>query len=77
MESVEQVVTELNAMLDQGVSVELSREDPGAFVLRVVLDGPECEDCLVPDETLAMIATDSLERRGVPVSTVKVEHPPV
>lgn len=74
MAAVDDAARELNAMLDEGVNVELQERDDREFLLRVVLDDASCADCLVPDGTLALIATDALERRGVAVSAVTIEH---
>lgn len=77
MNPTDEAVEELNTMLDEGVTVTLSDVQDGAFLLRVVLDDAGCADCLVPDDTLRMIATDALQRRGVEVTTLSIEHAPV
>lgn len=77
MAAVDEATQELNTMLDDGVNVELSERVPREFLVRVVLDDASCADCLVPDTTLSMIATDALERRGVAVSAVTIEHAPL
>lgn len=66
---------ELNAMLDQGVTVDLVDVDSGTYELRLVLDQSACADCLVPDPTLISIATDALERRGATVRSMSVLRP--
>lgn len=66
---------ELNAMLDEGVTVELVDVDGGMYELRLVLDDAACADCLVPDPTLISIATDALERRGETVRSMSVLRP--
>lgn len=76
MGATDEAVQELNAMLDEGVHVEFADAEGGEFLLRVVLDDAGCADCLVPDETLQAIAKDALERRGVTVSTLAIEHAP-
>lgn len=77
MKPTEEAVDELNTMLDEGVTVEITDEEAGAYRLRVVLDDADCADCLVPDDTLRMIAADALRRRGVEVSSLDIEHAPV
>jgi hypothetical protein len=66
---------ELNAMLDEGVTVDLVDVAGGAYELRLVLDESACADCLVPDPTLISIATDALQRRGATVSSMSVLRP--
>jgi hypothetical protein len=73
---IDEVEQELDAMLDEGVHVELTDGAGGAYRLRVVLTDAACQDCLVPDATLSAIATDALARRGLPVTSVDVEHAP-
>lgn len=77
MAATDEAVQELNTMLDEGVHVELAEAGGSDFLLRVVLDDAGCEDCLVPDETLRAIARDALERRGVSVGELQIEHAPV
>lgn len=67
---------ELNEMLDEGVHVEITDIEEGAYRLRVVVDDQACADCLVPDGTLESIASDSLRRRGAQVTSMSVEHGP-
>lgn len=66
---------ELNAMLDEGVTVELVDLDSGTYELRLLLDESACADCLVPDPTLVSIATDALQRRGETVRSMSVLRP--
>jgi len=66
---------ELNAMLDEGVTVDIVDLERGAYELRLVLDESACADCLVPDPTLISIATDALQRRGATVSSMAVLRP--
>lgn len=78
MTPTNEAVTELNTMLDEGVTVELADGvKPGEYRLQVVLADEGCADCLVPDDTLRMIATDALQRRGVEVTSLRIEHAPV
>jgi len=69
------VSDELNLMLDDGVTVSLDDLGDGAFVLNLHIDTSACADCVVPDETLAGIAEDTLRRVGATVSTVSVHRP--
>jgi hypothetical protein len=66
---------ELDAMLDEGVTVQLVDVDSGTYELRLVLDASACADCLVPDPTLISIATDALARRGETVRSMSVLRP--
>ncbi len=66
---------ELNAMLDEGVTVDIVDLERGAYELRLVMDASACADCLVPDPTLISIATDALQRRGTTVSSMSVLRP--
>lgn len=76
MSTTDEAVAELNAMLDEGVNLEVIGEDAGAFTFRVVLDDAGCADCLVPDDTLRMIAQDALTRRGATVRSIAIQHAP-
>jgi hypothetical protein len=66
---------ELDAMLDEGVTVELVDLDSGTYELRLLLDESACADCLVPDPTLVSIATEALQRRGETVRSMSVLRP--
>ncbi|TFV64751.1 hypothetical protein E4P41_00480 [Geodermatophilus sp. DF01-2] len=66
---------ELTAMLDDGVSVEIADVEAGVYELRLSFADSACADCLVPEPTLIAIATDALERRGAPVTTMTVQRP--
>lgn len=68
----EDVEGELDAMLDDGVTVQLVDGQDGRFQLKVLVDETACEECLVPDSTLSGIVTDALERRGARVASVSV-----
>jgi hypothetical protein len=71
---IDEVERELNAMLDEGVRVRLTDQEPGAYRLLVIVRDQSCADCLVPDATLRAIAADALGRRGLVISSVTVEH---
>lgn len=66
--------TELNEMLDEGVHLEVVDRGEGSFALRVRVDDQGCAECLVPDATLSAIATDALQRQGLAVAAVSVDH---
>jgi hypothetical protein len=72
MQLLETVADELSLMLDEGVTVTLTEGESGAFVLNLHIDLTACEDCLVPDETIAGIAEDALRRGGATVTAVQV-----
>jgi Fe-S cluster biogenesis protein NfuA len=65
---------ELNAMLDEGITVAVQGDAGGIFKVKVTVESQACADCLVPDETLAAIAADALRRQGAEVTSVVVEH---
>lgn len=69
---LEAVAEELTVMLDVGVTVSLDDSGDGAFVLSLYIDQAACADCLVPDEVLAGIAKDALQRGGAPATSVAV-----
>lgn len=71
---IDEVERELNAMLDEGVQVRLTDQEPGAYRLLVIVRDQACVDCLVPDAMLRAIAADALGRRGLACSSVTVEH---
>jgi len=71
---VSEAEAELSAMLDEGVTVRLDDGADGAYTLRLQVDEAACAECLVPDETLAAIAADALQRRGADVASVSVQH---
>jgi hypothetical protein len=43
--------------------------------LRLVLDGVECKDCVMPREHLEMVALDALRRADQPVTAVRFVDP--
>lgn len=73
MPDTDDAVQELESMLDEGVSLELANPSENDYRLLVRVDAG-CEDCLVPDEVMAQILMDALDRRGVPVGEVSVVH---
>lgn len=73
MSVIKATEAELNAMLDDGVSVAVLGTD-GVFTVKVVVEPHACADCLVPDETLSAIAADALRRHGAQVTSVVVQH---
>ncbi|MPZ89839.1 MAG: hypothetical protein GEU81_17670 [Nitriliruptorales bacterium] len=74
MASTDEALQELNAMMDEGVRLELVTSAEGSYRLRVVLEDMSCADCLVPDATLRQIAADTLRRRNLIVDSVAIEH---
>ena len=66
-----------DAALSEGDLARLraSNVDAGVYELRLAMDESACADCLVPDPTLVSIATDALQRRGVPVASMSVLRP--
>ena len=73
MAATDDAVQEVQAMMDEGVWLDLEQRAAGSFVLGVRVD-EGCEDCLVPEEVMRGILSDALARRGVPVETVVVER---
>lgn len=73
MPAADDAVRELETMLDEGVSLSLANPSANDYELRVQVE-EGCEDCLVPDEVMAQILTDALDRRGVAVNEVTVVH---
>jgi hypothetical protein len=74
MSVISDTESELDAMLDDGVSVRITADEAGGHTVRVLVEEHACADCLVPDATLSSIAADSLRRRGAVVTSVVVEH---
>jgi hypothetical protein len=75
MSTTTEAEQELSTMLDEGVTVALVDLGAGTYELRLAVDEAVCAECLVPDPTLVSIATDALERRGAPVSSMSVLRP--
>ena len=72
MAATDDAVQELEAMLDEGVHLDLENAGEG-LVLTVRVD-EGCEDCLVPDDVMRHILTDALARRGVTPSALEIRH---
>ena len=64
MAATDEALVELNAMMDEGIRLELDEQTAGTYRLVVHLEDASCADCLVPDATLQAIAVDALQRRG-------------
>ena len=75
MSAATEAAQELNAMLDEGVSIALVDTADHVYELQLRFEDAACAECLVPDPTLVAIATDALERRGVPVEAMTVVRP--
>lgn len=73
---LDEAVGELRAMVAlDGGDVELVSAGGGAVALRLILEGAECRECVMPREFLEQIALDLVSTRLADVSVVTIEDP--
>lgn len=73
-EALATAAAELTEMMDEGINLDVQPTSERRFRLRVTVDDAACAECLVPDDTLGAIASDTLRRHGIDVLEVAVEH---
>ena len=73
---LDEAVGELRAMVAlDGGDVELVSASPDRVALRLILEGAECRECVMPREFLEQIALDLVSTRFANVSVVTIEDP--
>ncbi|MCY3634080.1 MAG: NifU family protein [bacterium] len=73
---LEEAVGELRALVAlDGGEVELVSATGSAVALRLILEGAECRECVMPREFLEQIALDLVSTRLADVSVVTIEDP--
>ena len=73
---LDEAVGELRAMVAlDGGDVELVSASPDTVALRLILEGAECRECVMPREFLEQIALDLVSTRFANVSVVTIEDP--
>lgn len=73
---LDEAVGELRAMVAlDGGDVELVSAGGGTVALRLILEGAECRECVMPREFLEQIALDLVSTRLSDVSAVTIEDP--
>jgi hypothetical protein len=76
--AIDRSLGELRAVLAaDGADLILAATDAaaGSVTLRLVLDGSDCADCVVPAPLIADIAQAAFDKSGAGVSTVVVDDP--
>lgn len=58
-----------------GGDIELVDAADGAVSLRLLLEGAECRECVMPKEFLEQIALDMMGRRVPAISSVAIDDP--
>ncbi len=73
---LEEAVGELRALVAlDGGDVELVSATGDTVALRLVLEGAECRECVMPKEFLEQIALEMVTARLNGVSTVTIDDP--
>ena len=75
---LDEAVGELRAMVAlDGGDVELVSAADATVALRLILEGAECRECVMPKEFLEQIALDLVSTRVAEVSFVTIDDPRV
>ena len=73
---LDEAVGELRSLVAlDGGDVELVSADAGTVALRLILEGAECRECVMPKEFLEQIDLDMVSTRLGNVSAVTVDDP--
>ena len=73
---LDEAVGELRALVAlDGGDVELVTATETQVDLRLILEGAECRECVMPKEFLEQIALDLVSTRLAEVSTVTIDDP--
>ena len=73
---LDEAVGELRALVAlDGGDVEFVSAIGGTVALRLILEGAECRECVMPKEFLEQIALDMLTTRLNEVSAVTIDDP--
>ncbi len=73
---LDEAVGELRALVAlDGGDVELVSATGGTVALRLILEGAECRECVMPKEFLEQIALDMVTTRITEVSAVSIDDP--
>lgn len=73
---LDEAVGELRALVAlDGGDVELVSANEGTVALRLILEGAECRECVMPKEFLEQVALDMVTTRLNEVSTVTIDDP--
>lgn len=73
---LDEAVGELRALVAlDGGDVELVSANEGTVALRLILEGAECRECVMPKEFLEQIALDMVTTRLSGVNTVTIDDP--
>ncbi len=73
---LDEAVGELRALVAlDGGDVEFVSAAEGTVALRLILEGAECRECVMPKEFLEQIALDMVTTRIADVSTVSIDDP--
>ena len=75
---LDEAVGELRALVAlDGGDIELVSATGGTVALRLILEGAECRECVMPKEFLEQIALDMVSNRLSQVNAVSVDDPRV
>ena len=73
---LDEAVGELRALVAlDGGDVELVSANEGTVALRLILEGAECRECVMPKEFLEQIALDMVTTRIAEVAAVTIDDP--
>ena len=73
---LDEAVGEVRALVTlDGGDVELISATGGTVALRLILEGAECRECVMPKEFLEQIALDMVRTRLDQISAVTIDDP--
>lgn len=73
---LDEAVDELRALVAlDGGDVELVSAEEGTVALRLILEGTECRECVMPKEFLEQIALDMVSTRIAEIDAVSIDDP--
>ncbi len=73
---LDEAVGELRSLVAlDGGDVELVSADAGTVALRLILEGAECRECVMPKEFLEQIFLDMVSTRIAEIDAVSIDDP--
>ena len=76
MEQIEAAVAGVRDLVEaDGGAVEVVGFDDGVASLRLVLDGAECRECVMPRQFLEQVALDMMANEVPGLTSVSIEDP--
>lgn len=74
--AVTDALDEVRALVQaDGGDIEFVTADEGAVALRLLLEGAECRECVMPKQFLEQIALDMMGRKVPAIVSVSIDDP--